>query len=137
MAIAVLFSHFCLMIVKTVRGITIYQQIVLRGYFQLLFNLIPMHYSNSHFEPVTHVKYFIMRLFLGGVGYLMFLQGIFQLNMTEAYTVLHLSPLMTMLMGVAVLGEKVTAQDLLQSALALGGVMLVIKPAFLFPPLSE
>jgi drug/metabolite transporter (DMT)-like permease len=120
------------MIIKESIGITLYQQVLIRGFFQLITNLVPIYYNDSSFEPTLNVSSYIVSAILGGIKFLAIQNGINILNMTEVYTILHLSPIITIILGVIFINEKVTLIDIIQTLLSFTGVILVIKPNFIF-----
>ena len=78
----------------------------------------------------THVRWHLLRGFGVGMATVAFFSALFVMPLAEATSITFTSPMLTALLAVAILGERLRPIGIVALLLAFAGVVIVLRPSF-------
>ncbi|KAL4427177.1 hypothetical protein ABPG74_013381 [Tetrahymena malaccensis] len=116
------------------QGYTTQQILQTRMCVGFILNVIFCHIQNISVYPKNNVelKLMVLRGVLGGIALLILFQSFKLLNISDGIVIANTNPLWTSLLASVFLGEKITKKQVIFSLVSFTGIILIVKPNFLF-----
>lgn len=113
-------------------GLSVYEI----AFFSTLFSLLPAIFTTPPgeswltFWKVKHPLLLNLRGISGMIGNIAIIYAFVSIPLAEAYSIAFLAPIFIVIIGVNVLGEKVSLRRWLLLAASFAGVLIVVRPGF-------
>ena len=130
---AVIFSIQSLFVSILSDHLPSFQIVMFRCILQFSFGVMACHHKGINFlGPVDRRKWLFIRGLVGFVSFSLYYYAMSQLTLADATTIFFTAPLYTGLLGFLFLGESVARFDIGCTIMSIVGVVMVVRPAFLF-----
>ncbi|KAL4125625.1 hypothetical protein PRIC2_009207 [Phytophthora ramorum] len=115
------------------RQVTSHETVLWRSSVAWLLNLLLVYRRDVKLAVAPkHRNMLFWRCFFGTFGISIQFYAMAQMVLTDAVTIIFLSPIFTFMLGALILGEAIERLDFISCLVSFVGVMFVTRPAFLF-----
>ncbi|KAM9462004.1 solute carrier family 35 member G1 [Clarias gariepinus] len=131
--LASLFFSVVTLLVKKIEGVHAVEISAIRCFFQMLFIIPAMIYCKTGFlGPQGMRLYLFLRGFLGSTAMILLYYAVLQMPLADATVITFSNPVFTSLLAWIFLKERCTIWDFIFIVFTLTGVVLIVRPPFLF-----